>query len=109
MPQASFLVRTLQRLPAVLLPSSIIVLGGIPALAATTSVSPATQGLSTASPSVAGAATAAGGSSGCAWTEIPTPKAGSPNNWFAGVAALSPSDVWAVGGYGTAGGDASQL
>ncbi len=46
---------------------------------------------------------------GGAWNVVPSPNTGSPNNWFSGVAAIAPNDVWAVGSYGIEGLQAQQL
>jgi hypothetical protein len=43
------------------------------------------------------------------WNVVPSPNTGSPNNYFSGVAAVAPNDVWAVGGYGIQGDQAWQL
>src|SRR5262245_46520154 len=40
--------------------------------------------------------------SACTWTDVPSPNLGSPINTFYGVAAIAPTDVWAVGSHGDA-------
>jgi hypothetical protein len=40
---------------------------------------------------------------GGGWNLAPSPNTGSPNNYFFGVAAITPNNVWAVGGYGIQG------
>jgi hypothetical protein len=37
---------------------------------------------------------------GGGWNVVPSPDTGHPHNYFNGVAAIAPNDVWAVGGYG---------
>ena len=37
---------------------------------------------------------------GGTWEVVPSPNTGSPHNYFYGVAAIAPNDVWAVGGFG---------
>jgi hypothetical protein len=44
-------------------------------------------------------ATAATSAGDCIWTDVPSPDTGAPHNAFYGVAALSSSNVWAVGSY----------
>jgi hypothetical protein len=46
---------------------------------------------------------------GGGWNVVPSPNTGSPNNYFSGVVAIAPDDVWAVGGYGVLGSSAQQL
>jgi hypothetical protein len=46
---------------------------------------------------------------GGTWEVVPSPNTGSPNNWFSGVAAITSSNVWAVGAYGIEGNLAWQL
>jgi hypothetical protein len=46
---------------------------------------------------------------GGGWNVVPSPNKGSPNNYFSGVAAIAPNDVWAVGAYGVLGISAKQL
>jgi hypothetical protein len=46
---------------------------------------------------------------GNGWTIVPSPNTGSPHNYFYGVAAIAPNDVWAVGGYGNLTTQAHQL
>src|SRR6266446_3960065 len=43
------------------------------------------------------------------WSVMPSPSPGSNGNYFYGVSAVSSTDVWAVGGYGPAGGGALTL
>jgi len=44
---------------------------------------------------------------GADWTVLPTPSVGTMANALAGVAAISPTDAWAVGRYATSGADYS--
>src|SRR5262245_47626487 len=46
---------------------------------------------------------------GSGWAVVPSPNTGSPHNYFYGVAAITPNDVWAVGGYGNLTTQAQQL
>jgi hypothetical protein len=44
-----------------------------------------------------------------AWSLVPSPNTGSPNNYFFSVAAIASDDVWAVGAYGNLGVSSQQL
>ena len=37
---------------------------------------------------------------GARWLEVPSPNSGTGDSYLRGVSAISPGDVWAVGGYG---------
>jgi hypothetical protein len=47
--------------------------------------------------------------SACAWIEVQTRDTGHPHNVLAGVAAIAPDDVWAVGASGIFGDDPRQI
>src|ERR1051325_10217754 len=52
---------------------------------------------------------AASSPAGSSWIVVPSPNTGSPHNYFYGVAAITSTDVWAVGGYGNLTTQAQQL
>jgi hypothetical protein len=74
-----------------------------------TAQEPSLSGEDRASLKRVGRKNAPSGLTGGAWNVVPSPNTGSPNNYFSGVIALTPNDVWAVGAYGIQGAQAWQL